>query len=36
LGEYVKSPNTGTPFEAYTKIVGVERWRDIEQKFGQS
>ena len=26
---------TGTPFEEYTKIVGVERWRRIEEEFGQ-
>ena len=26
---------TGTPFEEYTRVVGIERWRAIEQKFGQ-
>jgi 2-methylisocitrate lyase-like PEP mutase family enzyme len=27
---------TGTPFEEYTKIVGIERWREIEEKFGRA
>jgi len=27
---------TGVPFEEYTKIVGVERWREIEQRFGDA
>jgi len=31
----LKLVGTGTPFEEYTKIVGIERWRGIEQKFGQ-
>jgi 2-methylisocitrate lyase-like PEP mutase family enzyme len=31
----LKLVGTGTPFEEYTKIVGIERWREIEQKFGQ-
>lgn len=26
---------TGAPFEEYTKIVGIDRWRRIEEKFGQ-
>lgn len=26
---------SGTPFEEYTRIVGIERWRDIETRFGQ-
>ena len=30
----LKLVGSGTPFEEYTKIVGIERWRDIEQKFG--
>jgi 2-methylisocitrate lyase-like PEP mutase family enzyme len=25
----------GTPFEEYTKIVGIERWREIENRYGQ-
>ncbi len=25
---------TGAPFEEYTRIVGIERWRDIERRFG--
>ena len=32
----LKLVGTGTPFEEYTKIVGIERWRSIEQKYGQS
>lgn len=32
----LKLVGSGTPFEEYTKIVGIERWRGIEQKFGQS
>jgi 2,3-dimethylmalate lyase len=31
----LKLVGSGTPFEEYTKIVGIERWREIEQKFGQ-
>lgn len=31
----LKLVGTGTPFEEYTKIVGIERWRDIETRFGQ-
>ena len=31
----LKLVGTGTPFEEYTKIVGIERWGDIERKFGQ-
>jgi len=31
----LKLVGTGAPFEEYTKIVGIERWRGIEQKFGQ-
>jgi len=27
--------DNGTPFEEYTRIVGIERWRGVEQKFGQ-
>ena len=30
----LKLVGTGTPFEEYTKIVGIERWRKIEQEFG--
>ncbi|KPK18601.1 MAG: hypothetical protein AMJ67_09235 [Betaproteobacteria bacterium SG8_41] len=26
---------TGAPFEEYTKIVGIDRWRRIEEKFGR-
>lgn len=26
---------TGAPFEEYTKIVGIDRWRWIEEKFGR-
>ena len=33
--EELKLVGTGTPFEEYTKIVGIERWRSIEQKFGR-
>jgi len=29
----LKLVGSGTPFEEYTKIVGVERWRKIEQDF---
>jgi len=25
---------TGTPFEEYTKIVGIERWGRIEREYG--
>lgn len=32
----LKLVGTGTPFEEYTRIVGIERWREIESKFGQS
>ena len=31
----LKLVGTGTPFDEYTKIVGIERWRRIEQEFGQ-
>ena len=31
----LKLVGTGTPFEEYTKIVGVERWRKIEEEFGE-
>jgi 2-methylisocitrate lyase-like PEP mutase family enzyme len=31
----LKLVGSGTPFEEYTRIVGIERWRGIEQKFGQ-
>jgi 2,3-dimethylmalate lyase len=31
----MKLVGTGTPFEEYTKIVGIERWREIENRFGQ-
>jgi hypothetical protein len=30
----LKLVGTGAPFEEYTNIVGIERWRGIEQKFG--
>ena len=29
----LKLVGSGTPFDEYTKIVGIERWRDIEQEF---
>jgi len=29
----LKLVGSGTPFEEYTKIVGIERWRGIEQQF---
>jgi len=31
----LKLVGTGTPFEEYTKIVGIERWARIEEEFGQ-
>ena len=31
----LKLVGTGTPFEEYTKIVGIERWREIERRFGR-
>lgn len=31
----LKLVGTGTPFEEYTRIVGIEGWRAIEKKFGQ-
>jgi 2-methylisocitrate lyase-like PEP mutase family enzyme len=31
----LKLVGTGTPFEEYTQIVGIERWRKIEERFGQ-
>lgn len=31
----LKLVGSGTPFEEYTKIVGIERWRKIEQEFGR-
>lgn len=34
--EELKLVGTGTPFEEYTRIVGIERWREIERKFGSS
>jgi 2-methylisocitrate lyase-like PEP mutase family enzyme len=34
--EELKLVGTGTPFEEYMQIVGIERWRKIEQKFGPS
>lgn len=30
----LKLVGTGTPFEEYTKIVGIDRWRKIEREFG--
>ena len=30
----LKLVGTGTPFEEYTRIVGVDRWRKIEEDFG--
>jgi 2,3-dimethylmalate lyase len=30
----LKLVGSGTPFEEYTKIVGVEKWRKIEEEFG--
>jgi 2-methylisocitrate lyase-like PEP mutase family enzyme len=33
--EELKLVGTGTPFEEYTRIVGIERWRAIEEEFGQ-
>jgi 2-methylisocitrate lyase-like PEP mutase family enzyme len=30
----LKLVGSGTPFEEYTNIVGVEKWRKIEQEFG--
>jgi len=32
----LKLVGTGTPFEEYTKIVGIERWGRIEEDFGHS
>jgi 2,3-dimethylmalate lyase len=31
----LKLVGSGTPFEEYTKIVGIDQWRGIEEKFGQ-
>jgi len=31
----LKLVGSGTPFEEYTRIVGVERWARIEREFGQ-
>ena len=31
----LKLVGSGTPFEEYAKIVGIERWRGIEQQFGR-
>ena len=31
----LKLVGTGTPFDEYTKIVGIDRWRKIEDEFGQ-
>lgn len=31
----LKLVGSGTPFEEYTKIVGIERWRSIEDRFGR-
>lgn len=33
-GGELKLFGTGTPFQEYTKIVGIERWRAIEKEFG--
>ena len=33
--EEFKLFGTGTPFEEYTKIVGIDRWSKIEKEFGQ-
>ncbi|MDH3288274.1 MAG: isocitrate lyase/PEP mutase family protein [Betaproteobacteria bacterium] len=30
----LKLVGSGTPFEEYTKIVGIDRWRGIEEEFG--
>ena len=30
----LKLVGTGIPFEEYTEIIGIERWRDIERRFG--
>ena len=30
----LKLVGSGTPFEEYTKIVGFDRWRKVEQEFG--
>ncbi|MBI4594635.1 MAG: isocitrate lyase/PEP mutase family protein [Candidatus Rokubacteria bacterium] len=30
----LKLVGTGTPFEEYTRIVGLDRWRDVEATFG--
>ena len=30
----LKLVGTGTPFEEYTRIVGIDRWRKIEEDFG--
>lgn len=32
----LKLVGTGVPFEEYTRIVGIERWRRIEREFGQT
>jgi 2-methylisocitrate lyase-like PEP mutase family enzyme len=34
-GGEMKLVGSGTPFEEYTKIVGIERWREIENLYGQ-
>lgn len=33
--EELKLVGTGTPFKEYTRIVGIERWRAVEEEFGQ-
>jgi 2-methylisocitrate lyase-like PEP mutase family enzyme len=32
----LKLVGSGAPFEEYTKIVGIDHWREIEQKFGRN
>lgn len=31
----LKLVGSGTPFDEYTKVVGIEKWREIEQRFGR-
>jgi hypothetical protein len=31
----LKLVGTGTPFDEYTRIVGIDRWRKIEEEFGK-
>ena len=33
--EELKLVGSGTPFEEYTKIVGIDRWHEIDQVFGK-